>query len=815
MYLKLPHKTILLFFSVALIFCTNRLFAAAADDAVKGSITGRVLTADNKPVENASVRLKGTAFGSTTNEDGKFHIKAPAGDYTLVVTYVGAKAQLIPVTVKASQTVVVADVIINISSNSLQEVNVSASKTNKFSRNKSEYVAKMPLKDLENPQSYATVPAELLQEQGLFSADAAIKNVPGISTLWTPTGRAGDGGSYFSLRGFSVQSTLRNGIAGEVTNTSDAANLESLEVIKGPSGTLYGSSLISFGGLINRVTKKPFDETAGEISYSGGSYNFNRVSVDYNTPLDSAKKALFRINTAYNSIGSFQDNGFNKNFVFDPSFSYKVNDRLKLSFDAEISHGTGTTPPIFYFQYGVPVSELGATNANKLNLNYKLAYQSNDLATTSDNVNFYGQVDYKISDHWTSQTNFATTNSSSSGYGPYFYLTGPNTIARNVWAIDGNANTLQIQQNFNGDFKIGKLRNRLLAGIDFLQQVSNLKYSDPNNGSDSFDEVNTTGPIANYNNFNKAKVDSLFSNAPLSTAYSRYTDNTYSAYVSDVLNVTDNLLVMASLRIDDFTTLSQYSAVNGTSTPGTHQADLSPKFGVVYQILKDQISVFGNYMNGFSNVAGVDFSGKAFKPQQANQLEGGVKFNLFNGRLSSTVSYYDIKVTNTVMMDPQHPQFSIQQGTQYSKGVEAEVTANPVNGLNILLGYSYNKSIMTKGDSAYNGRRPETAGPPTTANFYASYTLTSGSVKGLGIGFGGNYASNNEIINEGNVNGQYIGTFNLPSYTILNTGIFYNKEKYRIGLNVNNLTNKEYWVGYTTVDPQMLRQVIGSFTYKF
>ena len=95
MYLKLPHKTILLLFSVVLIFCTNRLFAAA-DDAVKGSIAGRVFTADNKPVENASVILKGTGFGSTTNEDGKFHIKAPAGDYTLVVTYVGAKAQLIP-----------------------------------------------------------------------------------------------------------------------------------------------------------------------------------------------------------------------------------------------------------------------------------------------------------------------------------------------------------------------------------------------------------------------------------------------------------------------------------------------------------------------------------------------------------------------------------------------------------------------------------------------------------------------------------------------------------------------------------------------
>jgi iron complex outermembrane receptor protein len=88
--------------------------------------------------------------------------------------------------------------------------------------------------------------------------------------------------------------------------------------------------------------------------------------------------------------------------------------------------------------------------------------------------------------------------------------------------------------------------------------------------------------------------------------------------------------------------------------------------------------------------------------------------------------------------------------------------------------------------------------------------ITSGNVRGLGIGFGGNYASNNYVIND-----TYDGKFFLPSYTLLNTGIFYNKERYRLSLNVNNLTNKEYYTGYTTVNPQMLREVLGSVTFKF
>ncbi|HEY0246446.1 MAG TPA: TonB-dependent receptor, partial [Mucilaginibacter sp.] len=537
-------------FANALLFALFLSISSVAYSQTRGTIKGTILTTTNEPAENVSVVLKDTKYGATTDEDGKFELRAPQGNYTLLISHVGMQNQEISVTVQPGKTISLPVISVNVKSGSLQEVSIKDNKTNKFSRKKSTDVAKMPLNNLENPQSYTTVSKEVMEEQAIFSADDAIKNAPGVSKLWTPTGRAGDGGSYFTLRGFAVQTQLRNGIAGNVTNTIDAANLEKLEVIKGPSGTLYGSSLVSYGGLINRVTKKPFETTAGEINYSFGSYDLSRVSLDYNTPLDTAKKALLRINTAYNNSNTFQDNGFNKNFVFDPSFSYKVNDRLTLSFDAEISHGTATTPVIMYF--GSTIADLGVNRANLLNIDYKRSYQANDLATTSDNANFYAQADYKISDNWKSQTNIGTTYSSSNGYGPYFYLSaGNDSIKRNVWEITGNTTTLQIQQNFTGDFKIGNLRNRLVAGLDYLNQKSDLKYSDPNSGSDLFDVINLKGAIPTYNNFNKAKVDALFQNAPVSTSYSRYNTSTYSIYASDVLNITDNLLAMASLRMDN------------------------------------------------------------------------------------------------------------------------------------------------------------------------------------------------------------------------------------------------------------------------
>jgi len=783
----------------------------------KGTITGIIVTQKNEPAENVSISLKGTGYGIVTDEEGKYTFKVSAGSYTLVVSHVGLKNQEVQLTVQPDKTTTIAAITVNINTNSLQEVNINANRTNKFNRKKSNDVAKMPLENLENPQVYTSVSKELLQEQGIFSADDAIKNSPGITKLWSATGRVGDGGAYFSLRGFPVQTTMRNGISGNVTNTIDAANLEKLEVIKGPSGTLYGGSLISYGGLINRVTKKPFETQGGEITYSAGSYNMNRVSVDYNTPLDSSKKALFRINSAYNNSNTFQDNGFNKSFVFDPSFSYKANDRLTLSFDAEISHGSGTTPVMYFFN--TTVADLGVNRANLLNLDYRRAYQSNDLVQTSDNANFFAQADYKISENWKSQTNLSATNSSATGYEAYFYLIpGNNALSRNVWSVDGNSNTFQIQQNFIGDFKIGGLRNRLVAGLDFLSQSANSRYLDPNSGSDSFDVINTLGPIPKYNNFNKAKVDSLFANAPVSVTANRYHNYIYSAFASDVLNITDNFLAMVSLRVDHFTTKPINNVVTGITTLGFDQTTVSPKLGLVYQLIKDKVSVFGNYMNGFSN-PGYDLAydaatnsnvNKLFKSEQANQFEGGVKLDLFDGKLSTTVSYYDISVKNKIRPDANHANASVQDGTQKSKGIEAEVIANPFSGFNIIAGYSHNNSLMEKSSAYDNGRRPQTAGPVNSANFWVSYALTNGEAKGLGIGFGGNYASDNQVINN-----SYNGVFTLPAYTVLNTGVFFNREKYRLAINVNNLTNREYWVGWTTVNPQMLRQVIGTIAYKF
>ncbi|MDN3550368.1 TonB-dependent receptor [Mucilaginibacter aquaedulcis] len=773
---------------------------------VKGIIKGHVVIQGDGPAENVSVTLKDTKYGTVTDENGDFILRAPEGKYTIVISQIGSKRQETLVEVSAGQTLTLPQFTVNNATNNLQEVSVSGKKVNKFQAKRSVDVAKMPLSNLENAQVYTTITNQLLQEQQVFSVDDALRNAPGIQKMWEATGRGGDGGAYYNSRGFIVQSQLRNGIAGNVTSTIDAINLDRIEVIKGPSATLFGSTLTSYGGLINRVTKKPYESFGGEVTFADGNYDFHRVALDINTPLDAKNKVLFRLNTAFNNDGSFQNTGFNRNWSIAPSLLYKATDRLTISFDAELFYGKNIGKSIFFFPFGQTIAALGHNRADELNLDYKQSYTGNDLTQTSRTANFFGQVKYKISDAWTSSTNFSASHSYSNGFGPYFYLLAGDSISRNDQSTRNSTDDMiEIQQNFNGDFKIGKFRNRFVGGLDFYRENSNQFFF----GS-TLDAVSTVGNH-DYSGFNKSAMEALYAGGKYDFTYpSIYKINTYSAYISDVFNITDQLMASAALRVDRFDNKGNYSPDTKTTSGGFKQTAFAPKFGLIYQPIKDHVSIFANYQNGFNNQTGTTVDNKPLKPEQANQIEGGVKVDLFEGKLSSTLSYYDIKVKD-IVRPSDVPNLSVQDGTQFSRGIEAEVIANPIVGLNIVAGFSYNNSKLEKtADASVEGLRPSTAGSPYQANFWASYRISKGAVKGLGFGFGGNYASDNKVVNS-----KTIGVFTLPSYTVLNSSVFYDVSRYRVGFKLDNLTNEKYWIGYTTVNPQRLRSYALSFTYKF
>lgn len=764
----------------------------------KGSVTGTVTTADGNSGQGVDVKVKELNISTTAGADGNFELKnLPPGKYTIQVAKGKSDGYSQEIEITPEKENIVLDIHLDYSSQKLEEVIVSSG-GNRFAKKESDDVSKMPLKNMENPQVYSIVSKELMKEQNITDYNSAFKNIPGAGIAEVRN----QGRTTNMSRGFPTPQLVRNGVGSFTYNTIDPANLERIEVIKGPSATLFGSTISSFGGLFNRVTKKPFDTFKGEISYSAGSWDLNRFTADINTPLNPEKTMLLRFNTAFHSENSFQDAGFNRSFLLAPSFSYAVNDRLTFLLDVEFGVLKGTSPTrLAPYISKDPTKPALATSIEDMNIPYTRSFANNTVNYNGQQYNIFAQMKYKISDSWNSQTIVSRTRSSSEGYVVSLSALSDTTLRQSVTKQDYPYYGTDIQQNFIGDFKIGEHRNRVVAGVDFYSLKA---YR--NDATVNMPAIDYRNPGAAYNNFTISKIEPLFSNVTFNN-FTSNNEQTYSAYVSDVFNVTDKLIAMAGVRLDRYFNKGSYYPEKDLTVGDYNQTAFSPRFGLLYQLIEKKLSLFTNYMNGFNNVGGSDFNGNPFKPSQANQWEGGMKLDL--NKFSATVSYYNISVTNMTRPDLDHTEgsFLIQDGTQISKGFEAELIANPVPGLNIVAGFSYNDSKYTKASADVDGLRPSTASSPTMANLWASYRFINGPLSGLGVGIGGIYGSKYYQTNT------HTFTFSIPEYTVLDASVFYDRPKFRIGLKIDNLTNEKYW-SYRLAAQNPTR-VTGSFTFKF
>lgn len=792
-----------LLFLLSFLFSVTALFAQTA-----GSVKGKLTTSDGQPGAYVTVRIDRSNKGAISNEKGEYIIKnVKPGNWTLKISAVDAIAQDQAVTVVAGQTATV-DFVLNANAAQLHEVIVA----DKASRRESRSTAKMPLKNLENPQVYNAVSSEIMKQQGITSYDDALRNVPGITRTWESTGRANDGASYFALRGFDAQPVLINGLPGLTSGNLDPAGVEEIQVMKGPSGTLFGGSFYSYGGIINTITKKPYYNFGGEVAYNIGSFDLHRLTVDVNTPLSKTKKIAMRVNAALHTEGSFQDAGERKAFYIAPSFVYEVNNRLSLHLLVEVLNEKKAAPAIFF--HSDRFNPIEYKNLQELNLNNKLSFTSNDLTIKNPRTNVQAQMLYKLSQQWSSQTAVSYGRTKSDGIYTYIwdYTTGDNWFGQDFHNEDQTIQTIDIQQNFNGDFKIGNMRNRLVAGLDYYHR----NFKDNGSGWVTGRNISPQGDVMAVEPYpapvplNRYSIDTLL--AASGSQFSQIKNGSYAAYFSNVLNLTPALAVMVSLRADYFDSKDDFS-----------QFALSPKFGVVYQPILDKVSIFANYMNAFINVApqnvhdGNDsiIGTRSFKPERANQWEGGVKANLLNDKLQATVSVYNIKVSDRVV--PADPNGDSRQiGAVRSKGIEFDINANPCPGLNLIAGYSHNQIKVVEGGTppdyfyAEVGRSPGGNGPQDLANIWATYKFMNGALKNFGIGLGGNYGGTYRVIDNSKT-----GTFDLPSYAVLNGSVFYNAKKFRLSVTVNNITDETYYTGYWSVNPQKPSNFVASAAFKF
>lgn len=700
------------------------------------SISGTVIDSNKEPIIGVTILIEGTNKGTQTDFDGKFEIKnISSNDKKLVLSYIGYKTKIIDIVPTNNLTIILYE-----GNELLQEIKIS-SRNNKFSRKKTAYVSKLPLKDIENSQVYSTVTSELLESQIITNLDDALNNATGISKLWEATGRApGEGTGYFATRGFATQPQLVDGMPGFTLSAVDPSYIERIEVVKGPSATLFGSTATSLGGLINVVTKKPYEGFGGSVSYTSGSFGTHRISADINTPLAKNGGPYLRINTSYLTQDSFQDAGFRKTFFVAPSISYRVNNRLNLSFGFEYARTKQTNPSMLF------VNRLGQqrltamltpfgltpkvpTNVNELNIDPKKSYTSNDIFLTSPTFNTRTIIDYKISDQWTSQTIFASSYSEAKGYYQYNIDGGAAAIMQlapllsdpRLAAVspiitpiitpmlvesasllsspsftrifdkrDANATNYNLQQNFIGDFKFGDLRNRFVGGLDF---VSRSQHSRNQNGNPTI--TTTPGFAQLLGFFSNPQASIPFPLDPATIAALQATGQQIGASFNAFPYFDAFLDAQGNVKTSSFTPNAVYS---------TTQANLDNVFNTVpVRDVKTNSKTFAAYISNVLNITPeltVNLGARLdYFDQNGNEADPkddytkltfspkiGAVYQIIPNKFSVFSNYQTgfININPVIEADGTTKNFKPSEARQFETGVKTNLFNNKLN-----LGVSY------------------------------------------------------------------------------------------------------------------------------
>lgn len=686
------------------------------------------------------------------------------------------------------------------------------------------------LKPMDVPQSIQVIGAEIIEQQQAIRLSEVIKNANGV---YVGSARGGAQESFYS-RGYdmSANNMLKNGFRYNAGSIPEVSGLEKVEFLKGGSALLFGN--VAPGGILNLVTKTPSFKSGGEIAMQAGSYSYYKPSIDFYGPLN--KFIAYRINGSYENSESFRDVVKNERIYFNPSLLFNVTNKTQITLQGDYL-SADWTPDFGTGSFGKEIAEVSrnsyfgslwsngqtkSTSASALvnhefNKNWKLNFNS---SFQSYNRQSFGTERIQPNDE-KNETVFGDTNR-------------PLGKNKNLEQIVGDQLSLQ------GCFKTGSIKHQFFTGADWENSLATA-YTFI--FAEKAISINNDGKyVANYYDminlfsFDPATQRNDIPQNVTNTQIVTTNTNRFGIYAQDLISFTEKIKLLAGIRWSwQESQAETNNLVKNTITEGAKRLDnaFSPKLGLVYQPTKD-MSVFASYSNSFTPNTGTTVDLKPIKPSIIDQYEAGIKKDFWKGILSTNITVYQITNSNlaqtaefkadgtTLNTDTSIKTLS---GETKSKGVEIDITARPIEGLNIIAGYSYNDMRYTKTTGA-NGSFIEgdrvVRTPANTANLSFFYTLQSGALKGISFGAIGNYIGDrlggwNDQYDVTKPNGINDRDIPLEGYTTIDASVGYNWKKFSILCKLSNITNE---LNYTvhenySINPIAPRQMMTSLKYKF
>ena len=644
----------------------------------------------------------------------------------------------------------------------------------------------------------------------------------------------------FLFRGFVQNWGLRDGI--RQYDPIDTQGLSRVEIVKGPAGPLYGLSYA--GGVMNSVSKQvDFQKNFTDVRLTLQSEGEYRGAIDANYTA-SGKAGLFgiRYNGAHAETQDERDNSDGSLRYSQLNLEYQPYDGTQLQFLMETGY-RGKANGLGYFTH--PETDSTNTvidNGASIPLQVEhpeIPWESN-WATggnirSIDTTLYRGTINQTFNEHFsaTAYLQYATRlNIDSNGWEAQGSGGGAawDTNANTGWLFAGTpAETVRLGYHYRdwgnrmhgygatGVYKVdlGPIKNVVTFGSNvWTEKFLSRRYAQPADTTNVIDLPISAGVSINTPLVPPADFAASTGNG----GWNRENNSNDYYFVSWQGSMIDNRLKLTAAANRTNIKLVQYDATANTSKT-TEVSKTSPMFGALFDITKE-VSVFAVYSSSLFPSTDKNSFSEQMPPETGKSYEGGVKIELFNGKISGTLSYYQItkegggkQVTPAYNIDVQkfdngvvYPNDTratllakgdfFPAGEQESKGFEADVIFQPTTNWQILLSYANNDVEVTSSPIASELGHSTTGHIKDQWALLTKYAFSDGPVKGLHVGGGFQYAG--EALQDYNgANGA--ARYN-PStfYGELFAGYNFKLLNYDaiIQVNLKNITEQEEFVGW-------------------
>ncbi|KQO14847.1 TonB-dependent siderophore receptor [Acidovorax sp. Leaf78] len=599
----------------------------------------------------------------------------------------------------------------------------------------------------ETPQSVTVVTRDQLVDQGATTFQEALLYAAGVrSDAYGLDSRS----DSVRVRGSSPDTYL-DGLRQSYnyytsTIASDPYALERLEVLRGPSGMLFGAGTVA--GVVNMVSKRPLQESQREVGVQFGSWNRKQLQADLTGPLTKDGEWSYRLVAVARDADTQTDYVKNDRRLIAPSLAWRPNGATSLVLQAHWQQDrTGSTAQF------LPWSGTLLPNPNgKLPINRFIGEPGDYYDTDRESIGYL--FEHRFNDAWTVRQNLRLARNENRGgyhYADFFSdpridpvnqrlvgrLYGKNVTRTRMAAVD---------THLQGNITTGAVRHQLLLGVDWNRQTENKTEAD-----DSYNApIDAFAPV--YGN----RINPAMAVKPENV------QRQSGLYVQDQMKW-GNWIFIAGLRHD--------RAVNGLAgSADDRTSDTTKRLGVMYQ-LAGGWTPYISYAESFSPVSGTNAYGQRFKPLEGEQIEVGVKYVPEGSSTQFTAAVYDLKEKNQQVADPTNPKNVLQVGQTRNKGLELEYKARVATAFDLTAHYNY-----TDADPLLEGL------PRHQAAVWGVYRFAVGNVRGFSVGAGYRWLSSFRDRTGPEV----------PSASVVDALLAYDTQDWRYALNISNLADKKY-----------------------